>query len=57
MPLSIAHAVTAQHFAGGGSPLDFHSVPAHSSKELKAHYAALSSVDSPDRFYALGRRR
>ena len=49
MPLFIAHAVTAQHFAGGGSPLDFHSVPAHSSKELKAHYAALSSVDSqPD---------
>ena len=46
MPLFIAHAVTAQHFAGGGSPLDFHSVPAHSSKELKAHYAALSSVDS-----------
>ena len=32
-----------------GSPLDFLSVPAHSSKELKAHYAALSSVDSqPD---------
>ncbi|MFU0569940.1 hypothetical protein ACMZ7D_00270 [Gardnerella vaginalis] len=29
-----------------GSPLDFLSVPAHSSKELKAHYAALSSVDS-----------
>ncbi|WP_296158110.1 hypothetical protein, partial [uncultured Gardnerella sp.] len=32
-----------------GSPLDFLSVPAHSSRELKAHYAALISVDSqPD---------
>ena len=46
MPLFIAHAVTAQHFADGGSPLDFRSVSAHSSKELKARYAALSSVDS-----------